>query len=239
MSTWERGGKRAFDVTAAVAALVVLAPVLAVLAVLVRVRLGSPILFRQVRPGRDGRPFTLVKFRTMTDARGPDGALLEDADRLTPFGSWLRSTSLDELPELVNIIRGEMSVVGPRPLLVEYLPLYSVEQAERMLVRPGLTGWAQVNGRNVVTWEHKLAMDVWYVRHLSARLDLRIVLETVRSVALGDDVTASDHVTAPRFTGSGPHPSSVADLVDPMTGLPREPPYRHDTRPDDGGTRGR
>ena len=193
--------KRAFDVVVAAVGLVVAAPLLAVLAVLVRLRLGSPVLFRQQRPGLVGEPFTLVKFRTMTDARGPDGEPLPDADRLTPFGRWLRATSLDELPELVNVLRGDMSLVGPRPLLPEYLDLYTPEQARRHEVRPGLTGWSQVNGRNDQPWEDKLAQDVWYVDHRSLWLDLRILLRTVAQVLRRSGVSSEGHATTPRFTG--------------------------------------
>jgi lipopolysaccharide/colanic/teichoic acid biosynthesis glycosyltransferase len=159
--------KRLFDVVTAALALLLLALPLLALAWLIRRKLGSPVLFCQVRPGLQGRPFTMVKFRTMTDERGPDGALLPDAQRLTPFGRFLRASSLDELPELWNVLRGEMSLVGPRPLLMEYLPLYSPEQARRHAVRPGITGWAQVNGRNAISWADKFALDVWYVDHRS------------------------------------------------------------------------
>ena len=159
--------KRLFDFVAASLALLLLALPLLALAWLIRRKLGSPVLFRQVRPGLQGRPFTMVKFRTMTDERGPDGALLPDAQRLTPFGRFLRASRLDELPELWNVLRGEMSLVGPRPLLMEYLPLYTPEQARRHEVRPGITGWAQVNGRNAISWADKFALDVWYVDHRS------------------------------------------------------------------------
>lgn len=194
--------KRAIDVVGAAVGLVVLAPVLAVLAALVRWKLGSPVLFRQTRPGLHGQPFELIKFRTMTDARGPDRELLPDGDRLPPFGRWLRATSLDELPELVNVLRGDMSLVGPRPLLMEYLHLYTPEQARRHEVRPGLTGWSQVNGRNAPSWEDKLAMDVWYVDHQSGWLDLRILARTVTSVVTRRGVSAAGHATTPKFTGS-------------------------------------
>ena len=194
--------KRAFDVVVAAVGLVVTAPLLAVLAVLVRSRLGSPVLFRQQRPGMGGAPFTLVKFRTMTDERGPDGGLLPDADRLTPFGRWLRATSLDELPELVNVLRGDMSLVGPRPLLPEYLDLYTPEQARRHEVRPGMTGWSQVNGRNDQSWAAKLAADVWYVDHRSMWFDCRILARTVVHVIGRRGISSEGHVTTPRFTGS-------------------------------------
>lgn len=183
-------------------ALVLLCLPLLLLATLVRLRLGRPVLFRQVRPGLHGRPFMMVKFRTMTDARGPDGALLSDAQRLTPFGRFLRSTSLDELPELWNVLRGEMSLVGPRPLLMEYLPLYTPEQARRHDVRPGITGWAQVNGRNAVTWDERFRLDVWYVDHRSLWLDLRILWLTLRKVLARDGISAHGDATMPKFTGS-------------------------------------
>lgn len=193
--------KRALDVTVAVLGLVGLSPVLAVVAGLVRWRMGPPVLFRQLRPGLDEVPFELVKFRTMTEERAPDGSLLPDEERLTPLGQWLRSTSLDELPELVNVLKAEMSLVGPRPLLMEYLDEYTPAQARRHEVRPGVTGWAQVNGRNHPSWEDKSAMDVWYVDHRSFWLDLRILARTVRDVALRRGIAAHNHATSPRFTG--------------------------------------
>ena len=194
--------KRVLDVLGASAALVVLSPLLAVVAVLVRARMGPPVLFRQLRPGREGRPFEVTKFRTMTDQRGPDGALLPDAQRLTALGRFLRRTSIDELPELVNVVRGDMSLVGPRPLLMEYLPRYSPEQARRHEVRPGVTGWTQVNGRNALTWEEKFALDVWYVDHRSTRLDLEILGRTVSQVLGGQGVSAPGHATMEPFRGS-------------------------------------
>ncbi len=194
--------KRLFDFTSAAAALLVLLPGLIVLSLLIREKLGRPILFRQLRPGRDGRIFQVLKFRTMTDARDSTGRLLPDAVRLTPFGRWLRSTSLDELPELINILKGEMSVVGPRPLLVEYLPLFTPEQARRHEVRPGLTGWAQINGRNAITWQEKFRLDVWYVEHRSFWLDLKIIFLTVARVFRRKDIAAAGEATMPRFTGS-------------------------------------
>jgi lipopolysaccharide/colanic/teichoic acid biosynthesis glycosyltransferase len=193
--------KRAIDVVGASTALVVLSPLLAVVALLVRVRMGSPVLFRQERPGRGGHPFVMTKFRTMTDRRGADGELLPDAERLTALGRWLRRTSIDELPELLNVVHGDMSLVGPRPLLMEYLPRYSVEQARRHEVRPGVTGWAQVNGRNAVTWDEKFALDVWYVDHRSARLDVEILARTVRQVFSGHGVSAPGHATMAPFRG--------------------------------------
>jgi lipopolysaccharide/colanic/teichoic acid biosynthesis glycosyltransferase len=196
--------KRSMDILGAGMALVLLALPLLLLGVLVRRKLGSPVLFRQIRPGLHGRPFMMVKFRTMTDERGPDGALLPDARRLTSFGRFLRATSLDELPELWNVLRGEMSLVGPRPLLMEYLPLYSPEQARRHEVRPGITGWAQVNGRNAVSWDERFRLDVWYVDHRSLWLDLRILWLTVRKVIVREGISAQGEATMPRFTGNKP-----------------------------------
>jgi lipopolysaccharide/colanic/teichoic acid biosynthesis glycosyltransferase len=194
--------KRLFDLVASAIGLLILAVPLAVLAWLIRRKLGSPVLFRQVRPGLHGLPFTMVKFRTMTDEVGPDGALLPDAQRLTPFGRFLRASSLDELPELWNVLKGEMSLVGPRPLLMEYLPLYTPEQARRHEVRPGITGWAQVNGRNAISWADKFALDVWYVDHRSLWLDVRILWRTVRKVLVRDGISAAGEATMPKFTGS-------------------------------------
>jgi lipopolysaccharide/colanic/teichoic acid biosynthesis glycosyltransferase len=191
--------KRAFDVVASLAALIVISPVLLVVAVFVRARLGSPVLFAQRRPGLGGRIFTLWKFRTMTDARDAAGNLLPDAERLTKFGRLLRSTSLDELPELWNVLRGDMSFVGPRPLLVSYLPRYSPEQARRHEVRPGITGWAQVNGRNATTWDERLRLDTWYVDHRTMGLDLNILLRTVTIVLRREGVSAPDSVTMREF----------------------------------------
>ena len=194
--------KRLFDITAVTLALLLLGLPLLVLAWQVRRKLGSPVLFRQVRPGLRGQPFEMVKFRTMTDARGPDGQLLPDAERLTAFGRFLRSSSLDELPELWNVLKGEMSLVGPRPLLMEYLPLYSREQARRHEVRPGITGWAQVNGRNALSWDDKFKLDVWYVDHRSLWLDIKILWLTVRKVVVREGISAAGEATMPRFTGN-------------------------------------
>ena len=196
--------KRFFDFTAAAVALLLLCLPLLALTLLVRRKLGRPAFFRQVRPGLHGKPFEMVKLRSMTDARGPDGALLPDADRLTPFGRFLRASSLDELPGLWNVLKGDMSLVGPRPLLVEYLPLYSPTQARRHEVRPGITGWAQVNGRNALGWEEKFALDVWYVDHRSLWLDLKILWLTVKKVLVRDGISAAGEATMARFTGSGP-----------------------------------
>jgi sugar transferase EpsL len=199
MSIYRAAGKRALDVILAAAALVALSPVLLAVAVAVRVKLGRPVLFRQVRPGRGGRPFELLKFRTMRDVAGRP---LPDAERLTAFGRLLRRTSLDELPELWNVLRGDMSVVGPRPLLMEYLLLYSAEQARRHEVRPGITGWAQVNGRNALSWEEKFRLDVEYVDRCSLAMDLRILAMTAVAVATARGVSAEGSATMPRFTGS-------------------------------------
>jgi lipopolysaccharide/colanic/teichoic acid biosynthesis glycosyltransferase len=194
--------KRLFDFVAALLALILFALPLLVLAWQIRRKLGSPVLFKQVRPGLHGKPFKMVKFRTMTDERGPDGALLPDAQRLTPFGRFLRASSLDELPELWNVLKGEMSLVGPRPLLMEYLPLYSPEQARRHEVRPGITGWAQINGRNAISWTDKFALDVWYVDHRSLWLDIKILWLTVKKVLVRDGISAAGEATMSAFTGS-------------------------------------
>jgi lipopolysaccharide/colanic/teichoic acid biosynthesis glycosyltransferase len=193
--------KRLFDLLIASLALILLALPLLALVWLVRRKLGSPVLFSQVRPGLHAKPFTMVKFRSMTDERDPDGMLLPDAQRLTPFGRFLRASSLDELPELWNVLRGDMSLVGPRPLLMEYLPLYTPEQARRHEVRPGITGWAQVNGRNAISWADKFALDVWYVDHRSLWLDVRILWRTVRKVLVRDGISAPGDATMPKFEG--------------------------------------
>jgi len=194
--------KRIFDFLLACFGLFVLAVPLVFLVRKVRRELGSPVFFTQVRPGMHGKPFKMVKFRSMTSECGPDGQLLPDAVRLTPFGRWLRSTSLDELPGLWSVLRGDMSLVGPRPLLVEYLPLYSPEQARRHEVRPGITGWAQVNGRNAISWEDKFKLDVWYVDNQSLLLDIKILWLTVRKVMVRDGISAEGEATMTRFTGS-------------------------------------
>jgi sugar transferase EpsL len=195
--------KRTFDTCVALLMLAMLSPVLVCVAVLVRLRLGSPVLFRQLRPGLDGQAFQLMKFRTMTDRRDAAGGLLPDAERLTVFGRWLRSTSMDELPELLNVLKGDMSLVGPRPLLMEYLPLYSRQQSRRHEVRPGITGWAQVNGRNAISWEEKLALDVWYVDNRSLWLDLKVLWLTVIRVIRAQDISQAGHATTEKFTGTG------------------------------------
>jgi sugar transferase EpsL len=197
-------GKRVFDLVVASTGLVVLTPVLAVAAIAVRVRLGSPVLFRQERPGQHGRPFVIYKLRTMTDARDAAGRTLADDERLTSLGRFLRATSLDELPELWNVIKGDMSLVGPRPLLMRYLALYNETEARRHEVKPGITGWAQVKGRNSLTWAEKFALDVWYVDHRSFALDLQILAITVLKVLRRDGISAEAHATMPIFTGSGP-----------------------------------
>jgi lipopolysaccharide/colanic/teichoic acid biosynthesis glycosyltransferase len=194
--------KRLMDISVASLALLLASPLLLVLALVVRRKLGSPVLFRQTRPGLHGRPFEMVKFRTMTDERGSDGQPLPDRDRLPPFGQWLRSTSLDELPELWNVLKGDMSLVGPRPLLMSYLPLYAPWQARRHEVRPGITGWAQVNGRNAQTWDERFRLDVWYVDHHNVLLDLRILAETVGKVLRREGVQAEGEATMKPFTGN-------------------------------------
>lgn len=194
--------KRFFDIVLACVALLLLGVPLLFLTWQVRRKLGSPAFFRQTRPGMRGRPFNMVKFRTMTDARGVNGELLPDADRLTPFGRFLRASSLDELPELWNVLKGDMSLVGPRPLLMDYLPLYSTEQSRRHEVRPGITGWAQINGRNALSWDEKFKLDVWYVDNRSLWLDIKILWLTVRKVLVRDGISAAGEATMPRFTGS-------------------------------------
>lgn len=193
--------KRFVDVVLVLLAAPLWVPLLAMLAIAVRVKLGSPVFFSQIRPGRDGKPFRLIKFRSMTNARDASGALLPDAERLPPFGRLLRSTSLDELPELLNVLKGDMSLVGPRPLLMEYLPLYSAEQARRHELRPGLTGWAQVNGRNALSWEDKFKLDVWYVDNHSFWLDLKILLLTLWKVVKREGISASGEATTSPFNG--------------------------------------
>jgi len=201
-ATYRRLGKRLFDLVLVMPAFMILAPVLVVLGLLVRWRLGSPVFFRQRRPGLGGRPFIVLKFRTMTEARDEKGQLLRDEGRLTQFGRFLRRTSLDELPELIDVLSGEMSLVGPRPLLMEYLERYTVEQARRHEVKPGITGWAQVNGRNALAWEEKFELDVWYVDHTSLWLDLKILAMTVWQVVTGKGISAEGHATMPVFEGT-------------------------------------
>lgn len=194
--------KRLLDIIIASIALILLSPLYAFVAYKVKKNLGSPVLFRQVRPGLYGKPFEMIKFRTMKDAVDAEGNPLPDSERLTPFGKMLRSTSLDEMPELWNVIKGDMSVVGPRPLLMEYLPLYNKEQAKRHDVRPGMTGHAQVNGRNAISWEEKFKLDTWYVENQSIWLDFKIMLKTVQKVIAKDDISAEGEATMTRFIGS-------------------------------------
>lgn len=194
--------KRLFDIFVSAGVLLVFLPILAIVALLVRINLGAPILFRQTRPGLDGKPFLMMKFRTMLDAVDDQGQPLSDAERLTPFGAFLRSSSLDELPGLINVLKGDMSLVGPRPLLMEYLPLYSPEQARRHHVRPGITGWAQVNGRNSLSWKDKFALDTWYVDNRSFWLDMKILWLTVRKVLVRDGISAEGEATMTKFTGN-------------------------------------
>ncbi|VVO94568.1 putative sugar transferase EpsL [Pseudomonas fluorescens] len=194
--------KRFIDISASLCALVLLAPVMAIVAWNIRKKLGSPVLFRQVRPGRDGKPFEMVKFRTMRDAVDADGNPLADSERMTPFGSFLRASSLDELPELWNVLKGDMSLVGPRPLLMEYLPLYSQEQNRRHEARPGVTGWAQVNGRNALGWDEKFELDVWYVDNQSFWLDLKIIFMTIKKVVVKEGISADGEATMSKFTGN-------------------------------------
>ena len=201
MSLYKRFGKRAFDLVAASGAAILLAPLILLVAVVVAAKLGRPVLFVQQRSGRRGRPFRIVKFRSMLDASDASGQLLPDEDRLTPFGQWLRASSLDEVPALWNVLKGEMSIVGPRPLHTHYDALYSPRQARRLEVRPGITGWAQVNGRNAISWPEKFDLDVWYVDRQSFRLDLKIIFTTVRAVVLRDGINASDAATMPYFRG--------------------------------------
>lgn len=197
--TYHHRGKRLFDLVVGGGLFLAALPVAALVAVAVRRRLGSPVIFRQERPGLHGRPFSLYKFRTMTEQRDEAGDIVPDERRLPAFGRWLRSTSLDELPELWNVLKGDMSLVGPRPLLLEYLERYSAEQARRHEVRPGVTGWAQIHGRNDAPWPERLALDVWYVDHVSLGLDLRILIRTLASVIRREGINAAGHATVPRF----------------------------------------
>jgi lipopolysaccharide/colanic/teichoic acid biosynthesis glycosyltransferase len=194
--------KRFFDIIASLCALILLAPVIAVVAWNIRKKLGSPVLFRQIRPGLAGRPFEMIKFRTMRDALDGEGNPLADSERMTVFGSFLRASSLDELPELWNVLKGDMSLVGPRPLLMEYLPLYSAEQNRRHHTRPGVTGWAQVNGRNALSWDEKFKLDVWYVDNRSFRLDLKIIFMTIKKVVVKEGISADGEATMSKFTGN-------------------------------------
>ncbi|MCF8780309.1 sugar transferase [Vibrio sp. IRLE0018] len=196
--------KRLFDFLVSLTALILLSPLIALVAWKIRKNLGSPVLFRQTRPGLNGKPFEMVKFRTMKDAVDLQGKPLPDSERMTPFGDKLRNSSLDELPELWNVLKGEMSLVGPRPLLMQYLPLYNQEQARRHEVRPGVTGWAQINGRNAISWEEKFKLDVWYIDNRSFWLDFKILLLTVKKVFVKEGISADGHVTIAPFTGQTP-----------------------------------
>ena len=202
-------GKRLLDLALTIPALILLAPLFALVALLVRIKHGSPVLFRQQRPGLYGRPFRILKFRTMTDARDAQGNLLPDEDRLTPLGQFLRSTSLDELPELINVLKGEMSLVGPRPLLMQYMDRYTPEQMRRHEVPPGITGWAQINGRAAITFEKRFVMDVWYVDNHSLWLDLKIMAMTAWQVIRRDGIIREGYATGPEFMGIAKHPESI------------------------------
>jgi sugar transferase EpsL len=202
--------KKSLDRAVALAALAAAAPVIAACGVAIKARMGGPVFFRQTRPGLHGRPFCIYKMRTMTDARGPDGELLPDAARLTSLGRFLRASSVDELPQLLNVVKGELSLVGPRPLLMQYLPLYSKEQARRHDVMPGITGWAQTHGRNALSWEEKLALDVWYVDNWSLGLDARILARTLRSVLRREGIASEGHATMEPFKGSPPVTNGAA-----------------------------
>ncbi|MCA1669125.1 MAG: sugar transferase [Thermomicrobia bacterium] len=204
---YHRCGQRLLDLVLTVFALLLFGPVMLIVALLVRRKIGAPVFFRQQRLGRDGAPFAVIKFRTMTNARGADGTLLPDDERMTPFGGFLRRSSLDELPELLNVLRGEMSLVGPRPLFVHYAARYTPEQMRRHAVRPGLTGWAQVNGRNAIAWEEKFAYDLWYVEHQSLVLDLKIICRTVGQVLRRSGINETGHATMSEYMG-------VAHLAD-------------------------
>ena len=202
MSLYGKTGKRILDVIVSAAGLLITLPLILLTALVIRAALGSPVLFAQERPGLNGRPFVLYKFRSMTQARARDGTVLPDEKRLTTVGRWVRRLSLDELPQLWNVLKGDMSVVGPRPLLMEYLPLYNARQARRHAVRPGITGWAQVNGRNAVTWDQRFDCDVWYVDHVSFALDARILALTVLRLLRPHGISQPGSATMPKFTGS-------------------------------------
>jgi lipopolysaccharide/colanic/teichoic acid biosynthesis glycosyltransferase len=206
MRKYLKGGcvvlKRCFDIVASLCGLILLSPVIAIVAWQIRRKLGSPVLFRQVRPGKDGKPFEMIKFRTMRDAVDANGNPLPDEERITPFGDFLRSSSLDELPGLWNVLKGEMSLVGPRPLLMEYLPLYSAEQYRRHEARPGVTGWAQINGRNAISWEERFKLDVWYIDNRSFWLDIKIVFLTIKKVVVKESISHTDTEANSRFKGS-------------------------------------
>lgn len=203
--------KRLLDILCALTGLILLSPVLVLLWFKISRQMGHPVLFRQIRPGKDGKPFEMVKFRSMRDATLSDGTPLPDAERMTPLGAKLRSSSLDELPELINVLKGEMSLVGPRPLLMEYLPLYSKWQTRRHELRPGVTGWAQINGRNALSWNEKFELDVWYVENRSTWLDIKILFLTVFKVVRRDGISSDSEATMPKFTGSGDGASKLGN----------------------------
>jgi len=234
-ATTRRPAKRLFDVVGALVALLVFSPALLIIAAIIRIGMGSPVLFRQKRPGLNGRPFTLLKFRTMAVARDADA--LPDEARLTTLGRVLRRTSLDELPELINVLRGDMSFVGPRPLLMRYLPLYTPEQARRHDVKPGITGWAQVNGRNAISWEERFKLDTWYVDHQGLWLDVKTLLLTPLSILSCRNISAAGHATMPAFEGTGTaSQESSPATTDGATGADRSEPNPGSPRSTEGGT---
>lgn len=194
--------KRTLDITVSFAALIVSSPVILGTAIVINKKIGKPIFFKQTRPGKDEKPFEILKFRTMTDERDLNGELLPDKDRMTKTGDFIRKTSIDELPQLINVLKGDLSLVGPRPLLMDYLPLYTEEQRKRHLVKPGITGWAQVNGRNTISWEEKFKLDVWYVENQSFKLDMFILYKTIMNFIKRKDITATNHVTIEKFRGN-------------------------------------
>lgn len=194
--------KRTLDITVSFSALIVSAPVILGTAIVINKKIGKPIFFKQTRPGKDEKPFEILKFRTMTDERDLNGELLPDKDRMTKTGDFIRKTSIDELLQLINVLKGDLSLVGPRPLLMDYLPLYTEEQRKRHLVKPGITGWAQVNGRNTISWEEKFKLDVWYVENQSFKLDMFILYKTIMNVIKRKDITATNHVTMEKFRGN-------------------------------------
>ena len=194
--------KRLFDIAVSATGLIISAPITLTAAVVIAKKLGKPVLFRQVRPGQDGKPFEIYKFRTMSDERDENGELLPDNQRMTPVGTFIRKSSIDELPQLINVLKGDISLVGPRPLLMEYLPLYNDEQKKRHNVKPGITGWAQVNGRNAISWDEKFKLDVWYAENQSFKLDMYIIYKTVINILQRKDINAPNHVTAEKFKGN-------------------------------------